>query len=150
MKPLYINLNKKTSINYLRLLLGIIMMTATIYIHFFSAITRFQPYQLILLFLFGVYYAIMGAGLNLLSLGFKRFINIDDEGICIKPSIFKGKTETKWSNISEIQINITAIRIKLNDGSDYQFEYQHLDEDSVHALKTAIAHQAKEQGITIG
>ncbi|MCG8579376.1 MAG: EbsA family protein [Bacteroidales bacterium] len=149
MKPLFISLNKRTPINYLRLILGVIMMAATIYIYFFSAITRFQPYQLVLLFLFGVYYAIMGAGLNLISLIFKRYINIDDEGITVKPGLFKTKTTAKWSDISEIQINVTAIRIKLSDG-DYQFEYQHLEEDTIHKLKTAIIHQAKEQGITIG
>ncbi|MCU4156344.1 hypothetical protein J1N10_10165 [Carboxylicivirga sp. A043] len=150
MKPLYIDLNKKTPINYLRLLLGVIMMAATVYIYFFSAITRFQPYQLLLLFFFGVYYAIMGAGLNLLSLVFKRFISINNEAIRVKQGIFKRLYESKWSDIAEIQINITAIRIKGKDGSDYQFEYQHLDEDLVHTLKTAIVHQAKEQSITIG
>ncbi len=150
MKPLYINLTKKTPINYLRLLLGVIMMAATVYIYFFSAITRFQPYQLILLFLFGVYYAIMGAGLNLLNLGFKRFISVNNDGMELKTSLFKGKVELKWEAVAEIQINITAVRIKLKEGADYQFEYQHLDEEDVHTIKTALIHQAKERGIIIG
>ncbi|WP_430813300.1 hypothetical protein [Carboxylicivirga sp. RSCT41] len=150
MKPLHINLIKKTPVNYLRLILGVVMMAATIYINFFSAITRFQPYQLIALFLFGVYYTIMGAGLNLASLIFKRYITIDSESIVMKTGIFQAKAESKWNDMSEIQINITAIRIKLKDGSDHQFEYQHLHKDTIHKLKTAIIHQAKEQGIIIG
>lgn len=149
MKPLYINLNKKTPTNYLRLLLGIIMMGATIYIQFFSAITRFQPYQLLLLFLFGVYYAIMGAGHNLLNLSFKRYISIDDNGIILKSSLIKAKSELPWNEIAEVQINITSIRLKLQNKTDIQFEYQMLDDDTIHTLKTAIIHQAKEQGINI-
>ncbi|TRX64565.1 hypothetical protein [Carboxylicivirga sp. M1479] len=148
MKPLYINLNKKTSVNYLRLLLGIVMMGATVYIQFFSAITRFHPYQLILLFLFGVYYAIMGAGLNLMSFMSRSFILVDDEGFRSKTSMFAKKKEVKWSDVKELQINITAIRIKLID-SEFQFEYQFLDEEVVYDLKTSLVHQAKTHQITI-
>jgi len=125
------------------------MMGATIYIYFFSAITRFQPYQLALLFLFGMYYTIMGAGLNVFNMLFKRYITVDDKGINIKKSIFKGKHESSWNDITEIQINITAIRFKVKNSSELQIEHQQLEEETAHKLKTAIIHQAKEQGINI-
>ncbi|WP_289053085.1 hypothetical protein [Carboxylicivirga marina] len=149
MNAFYTNLNKKTSTNYLRLILGILMIGATVYIQFFSSITRFQPYQLILLFLFGVYYAIMGAGMNLINLIAKSFINISNDAMVVKQSIFKGKTVISWNDISEIQINITAIRIKRTDKTEFQFEYQQLEDEVIHTLKTAIAHQAKLNDISI-
>lgn len=149
MNPLYINLSKKASINYLRLALGIIMMAATVYIHFQTNITRFEPYHLVLLFAFGAYYTVMGAGINLLSFFTKAFILVDDEKLCIKPSVFKKQAEANWSDISEIQINITAIRVKLKNQSEFQFEYQFLDDDMIHTLKAAIIHQAKTNNITL-
>jgi len=149
MKPLYISLRKKTSINYIRLIAGIVMMGGTLYLSFRPEPSPFYTYQLILLFVFGLYYTIMGAGFNLLGFVSKRFIEVDEDKISVKPNTFKNKKEVTWSEISEIQVNITAIRIKLSNGSEFQFEYQHLDEDTAHTLKVAIIHQAKANSITL-
>ena len=149
MKPLYISLNKKPSINYLRLIAGIVMMAGTLYLYFRPEPSPFYTYQLILLFTFGLYYSTMGAGLNLLSFLTKTFIEINEEYIGVKQSPFAKKHHANWSEISEIQMNITAIRVKLKNSNEFQFEYQFLDEETVHTLKVAIIHLAKINNIIL-
>lgn len=149
MKPLYISLNKKPSINYLRLIAGLVMVAGTVYLYVRPEPSPFYTYQLILLFLFGLYYTTIGAGINLLSFITKTYIETNEEYICAKQSVFAKKHKANWSEISEIQINITAIRVKLKSNDEFQFEYQFLDEETIHTLKVAIIHQAKNNAITL-
>ena len=150
MKPLYIKLSKKPPVNYLRLSAGIIMTVGSVYIYFNSSLTLLKPYQTVLFFLFGIYYAVMGAGLNLLSPFAKTFIALTDDSLCLKQRAFSKQKEVRWSEINEIQMNITAIRIKLKDNTEFQFEYRYLDDEAVYTLRTALIHQAKTNHISIG
>ena len=150
MEGLYINLVKKQPINYLRLFAGLIMIGATIYLGFFSDQQRFKLFHLILFFVAGVYYAILGAGINPLKSFGKAFIKVDKQSIAVKKSVYAKAIETPWSNVDELQINITAIRVKLKDKSSFEFEYQMLDTDTVHELKTRLALTAKSLDVKVG
>ncbi|MCT4645101.1 MAG: hypothetical protein N4A74_08960 [Carboxylicivirga sp.] len=149
MEGLYINLIKKQSINYLRLIAGVIMIGGTIYLGFFTDQQRFKIYHLVLFFIAGVYYAIMGAGINPFTAFGKAFIKVDKQTIAVKKSIYSKMTEVAWSEIEEIQINITAIRIKQKSNETFEFEYQMLDTDTVHELKTRLALTAKSLDVKV-
>ncbi len=149
MEGLYISLIKKQRLNYLRLLAGIVMMGATIYLGFYSNQQRFSLFHLSLFFLAGVYYAILGAGFNPITAFGKAFILINRERIAVKKSIWSKPIEASWDNISEVQLNITAIRIKLKNSDSFEFEYQMLDTDTIHEIKTRIALTAQSKNVKV-
>ncbi|MBR8534298.1 hypothetical protein KDU71_01915 [Carboxylicivirga sediminis] len=149
MEGLYINLVRKQPLNYLRLIAGLAMIGATIYLGFYSNQQRFSLLHLSIFFIAGLYYAVLGAGINPVKTFGKAFILVNQNCIAVKKSIFSKSMEAQWDSINEIQLNITAIRIKLNDGESFEFEYQVLDTDTTHELKTRIALTAKSKGITV-
>lgn len=149
MDGLYINLVRKQRLNYLRLIGGLIMMGATIYLGFYSSQQRYSLLQLSIFFIAGLYYTILGIGINPIHAFGKAYIIIDLNRIAVKKSIWTKEKEALWDSISEIQLNITAIRIKLNNGESFNFEYQMLDTDMAHELKTRIALTAKSKNIKI-
>ncbi|WP_430810823.1 MULTISPECIES: hypothetical protein [unclassified Carboxylicivirga] len=149
MEGLYINLIKKQPINYLRLIAGVIMTGAALYLAFFTQQERFSALHLTLFCAAGLYYALMGIGLNPLNLMGKAYIIVNQQMITVKKSIFTKAIVIDWTTIEELQVNITAIRIKRKNGEPFSFDYQMLDEDTAHELKTRLALTAKKQGITV-
>ncbi len=149
MEGLYINLIKKQPINFLRLLGGLLMIGATIYLGFYSNQQRFTLVHLSIFFAAGLYYTVLGAGFNPFKTFGKAYIIVNQNQIAVKKSIWAKAMEAKWDSINEVQLNITAIRIKLNNGESFEFEYQMLDTDTIHELRTRIALTAKSKDIKV-
>lgn len=149
MDGLYINLVRKQPLNYLRLIGGLIMMGATVYLGFYSSQQRFTLLHLSIFFIAGLYYTILGVGINPIHVFGKAYIIVDQTRIAIKKSIWAKEQEAFWDSISEVQLNITAVRIKQANGESMEFDYQMLDSDMTHELKTRIALTAKSKNIKV-
>ncbi|GEM_PF-6415138 len=149
MEQLHINLIKKQPVNILRLVAGLAMIGATVYLAYFSSQTRFTNTHLTIFFIGGLYYVLIGAGFNPVKVFAKAYIKIDKQIIVIKPSMFKKAIELNWDQVSEVNLNISTIRFKLNNSVSIQFEYDMLDEDMRHELKTRIALIAKSLDIKV-
>ncbi|WP_439183961.1 hypothetical protein [Carboxylicivirga taeanensis] len=149
MDGLYIDLVKKQGINYMRLIAGLAMVGATIYLAIYSEQQRFTITHLSIFFIAGLYYAVLGAGFNPLSLVGKAYIRVDENEIAVKKSIWSKAIDASWDMILEVQLNITAIRVKLKNGDSFEFDYQMLNDDTAHELKTRLALTAKSKDIEV-
>jgi len=149
MKQLHISLIPQNRVNYIRLVFGIAMLVAVLYLAFLSNQDRFKTFHLVIFFIGGLYYTVMGTGRNPIAVIAKAFISVNEEVIQIKRTVFSKKIEAHWQDISELQLNITSIRFKYKNGSDLLFDYQKLDSDTIHNLRTTLVEIAKIKSIPV-
>lgn len=97
----------------------------------------------------GIYYLLMGFGINPITFWAKAYIKVNTDKIEIKPSMFAKANTLEWNNIKEVQIKITGIRFIFNNGVSYEMDNQKLDEETVLELKQAIIALCKEKKIAL-
>ena len=149
MNELYFDLIKKYPRNVFRIVMGFLLLGAVAYFIIKQKLF-FTATHLTVFTLAGLYYLLMGFGINPITAWAKAFIKINSQNIEIKSSIFSKATTLHWNHIKELQIKITGIRFLFNDGDSYEMDYQKLDEETVLELKQALIAFCKKKEITLG
>ena len=149
MNELYFDLIRRYPRNIFRITMGILLLAAVGY--FLIKQDQFFSTTHLVIFTFGgLYYLLMGLGINPITVWGKAFIKVNQSVIEIKPSMFAKAITYSWSNIKEVQIKVTGIRLLLDAGDAHEMEYQKMDEESIKELKQTIVAISKEKGIKLG
>ncbi len=148
MKDLHIDLRHKYKINYLRVVMGFLLLAMVVY-GLYKGDGFFKPMHLILFSAASLYYIMMGFGFSPFTFWGKSFIKINTNEIEIKPSIFKASTILHWANCEKVSINVSSIRFSENNASTLEFDYQKMETESIQELKQAIVSICKEKAIQL-
>ncbi len=148
MNELYFNLIKKYPRNTFRIVMGFLLLGAVAFFIIKQG-DSFTGTHLTIFTLAGVYYLLMGFGINPITFWGKAYIKINNKDIEIKPSLFAKATTLDWDTIKEVQIKVTGIRFLFKDATAHELDYQKLDDKSVSELKQALISICKEKNIAL-
>lgn len=149
MNEIQFDLIRRYPRNIFRIAMGALLLAVVAYF-LIKQIEYFSTTHLIVFTLGGLYYLLMGLGINPITVWGKAYIMVSQSIIAIKPSMFSKETSFDWSNIKEAQIKVTGIRFLFNQGEPYELDFGKLDEESIQELKQAVIAISKEKGIKLG
>ncbi len=149
MNELYFDLIRRYPRNIFRIAMGSLLLAAVGYFVVIQE-TFFSAYHLLIFTLAGIYYLLMGLGINPVTIWAKAFIRLSATRIEVKPSLFSKTKTFEWSNIKEVHIKVMDIRFLFIEEEPYELSYQKLDDESIKDLKHAVITLCKEKGIKLG
>jgi len=126
-------------------ILGIIFIVLAIIGLYFRIQGKKEIFTTILYAVLGIVYIMQAY--NLLPFKTKQFINIDEHMIEYKLSVFKKKSKISWSDVKNVQIKSTQIRIKLLDDNWCTLGLNWITLKNVQKIKMVISVLAKSKNI---
>lgn len=148
MNELHFDLIRRYPRNIFRIAMGALLLAAVAYF-IVRQETFFSTTHLVVFTLAGLYYLLMGLGINPFTIWAKAYIKVNRDRIQVKPSMFSKVKNIEWAAISEVQIKVMGIRFLSETDEAYEFSFQKLDEENIQELKHAIIALSKEKGIKL-
>nr|WP_321405651.1 hypothetical protein [uncultured Carboxylicivirga sp.] len=149
MNEIHFDLIRRYPRNMFRIVMGVLLLGSAAYF-LIKQVEFFTLTHLLIFSLGGLYYLLMGLGINPLTVWGKAYISVNPSTVAVKPTIFAKSNSFKWANINEAQIKVMGIRFLFNQGEPFELEFGKLDEDRIKELKRTIIAISKEKGIKLG
>jgi hypothetical protein len=95
----------------------------------------------------GLTFILLGVGTSIERFFGKAFVNIDNEMINFKQSIFAKEYKIYWHEIKSVDYNLSGFRFQIIDDSSMFFSISKLDDLNLIALLDVVSKLAESKGI---